>query len=603
MAGEDYQVRAAAPTREAVASPAMSLPTRACLAMALAWAGGFGLPGASGIELVLLAVALALGFWLTPDPDRPVTRGANVLAMLALALLLGLLARTLGRVVIATPAALWSLPIALLVLPIAGRGRPWSRPLLLAPVLVGLALAAAVFGASFEAGGPQPNGRVYGSPVLGVHPRQAVSVRIDGFGPHDIIVDDYVDPPGGQGYDPTRWAARLEAELHAIATLHYAEGPARARVAYADAQVEVHEALVPAAERHLYASMQGLEVRSGTTGEGSTVEFVCPGQPLDPRGGSASAAIGRSCPRKYLVDGSTGLGLASRFPGHTQVVGRDRVRVAHLLGWPSGDEVDDRRSLALESGIWLLALVIACWLLGRSRERSEAARVGAGMIGIMCLGVVLLVLLAPPRAAASAQGGPTLLAILLVLVPARRNAEPAALPCALALGLLALSPVAGRGDAIELLASTRDALLELGLSWSTAVALAGSLAVVVLAVGGGIAAVALIEHDPRPIRRREKSHMLALGLALACGIGLALRKPTDDLALLQSAAALLTLALVRLRSPAQQVALSLVCAAAAAAPILAGEARNPVALALVALAVLLCLGLGLSLARSRSQAQ
>jgi hypothetical protein len=565
--------------------------------MALAWAGGFGLPGPPGVELVVLALALALCFWLTPDPDRPVPRSAELLATLALAVLLGLLARTLGRVVIATPAALWSLPIALLVLPIAGRRRPWS--LALAPVLFALALAAAMLGGHYEAAGPQPSGRVYGSPVLGVHPRQAIAVRIDGFGPHDIIVDDYVDPPGGQGYDPTRFAKRLEDELHAIAEIHYAEGPARARVAYSNAEVLVHDALVPEAERHLYSSLLGLEVRSGTIGEGSTVEFVCPGQPLGPRGGSTNAGIGRSCPRKYLVDGSTGLGLAARFPGHTQVVGRDRVRIAHALGWPSGDQVSDRRLLALESGIWLLALVIACWLLGRSREHSEAARVGVGMIGCALLGVLLLAWLSPSHAATAAHGGPTVLAILLVLLPARRDSEPAALPCALALALLAMSPLAGRGDAIELLASTRDGLLELGLSWSTAAALAGSLAVVVLTIGGGIAAAALVERS----QARERQHMpelLVLALALACGIGLALRKPTDDLALLQSAAALLTLALVRLRSPAQQVALALVCAAAAAAPILDGEARNPVALGLLGLAVLLCLGLGLVLARSRS---
>jgi hypothetical protein len=304
--------------------------------------------------------------------------------------------------------------------------------------------------------------------------------------------------------------------------------------------------------------------------------------------------------KRVGADGSTGLGLAARFPGHTQVVGRDRVRVAHALGWPSGDRVTDRRLLALESGIWLLVLVVACWLLGRSRELGEAARVSEGMVGCALLVVVLLALLSPSHATAAAHGGPTVLAILLVLVPARRDTEPAALPCALALALLAMSPLAGSGDAIELLASTRDGLLELGLSWSTAVALAGSLAVVVLAVGGGIAAAALIERA----RARERQHtaeMLTLALALACGIGLALRKPTDDLALLQSAAALLTLALVRLRSPAQQVALALVCAAATAAPILDGEARNPVALGLVGLAVLLCLGLGLVLARSRAR--
>ncbi|HVI00170.1 MAG TPA: hypothetical protein VM869_15745, partial [Enhygromyxa sp.] len=536
-------------------------------------------------------------FWLRPNPPERaeaepstirVRRGVELLGLLALAVLLGLLARTLGRVLIATPAALWSLPIAALVLVIGTR----RRSLALAPMLVAAALAAALLGASFEAAGPQPNGREYGSPVLGVHPRQAVAVRIDGFGPHDIIADDYVDPPGGQGYDPQRWAARLEAELHAIAALHYAEGPARARAAYANAEVEVHEALVPAHERELHASLLGLEIRSGTIGEGSTVELVCPGQPLDPRGGSASAAVDRSCPRKYLPDGSTGLGLAARFPGHTQVVGRDRARLAGLLGWPSGDAKADRRALALESGAWLLMLVIVAWLLARARDRSEAARGGAVMIGIAMVATLALALLVPPSAS-STHGGPTLLAIVLLLMPTHGKREPAALPCALLLALLAASPLAGHGDALELLAITRDGLFDLGLAWPIASAIAGSLAAVVLTIGAGISAVALI--DRSHARERRHTGALVLALALACGLGLALRKPVDDLPLLQGAGALLTLALVRMRSRPQQLALALACTAAAVAPILDGDARNPIVLALVGLAAVLCLGLGSAL--------
>lgn len=581
----------------------MSLPMRACLAMALAWAGGFGLPGPPWLGLPLLAITLALGCWLRADPDRPSSRSAELFSVVALAVLLCLLARTLGRVVIATPAALWSVPIVGLALVIASRWR--SLPglgLALAPVLVGLALAAAVFGASFEDVGPQPRGEVYGGPVLGVHPRQAVAVRIDGFGPHDIITDDYVDPPGGQGYDPTRWATRLEAELHAIAELHYAEGPARARAAYSGAEVEVHEALLPTAERERYASLLGVVIRSGTIGEGSTVEFVCPGQPLDPRGGSASAAIGRSCPRKYLADGSTGLGLAARFPGHTQVIGRDRARLARLLGWPSGDARTDRRVLALESGAWLLTIVLACWLLARSRshERSDAMRTSAGAIGIALASLLMLALLAPPSAATSSAGGPTVLAILLLLLPTQPKREPAALPCALLVALLAGSPLAGRGDALELLALTRDSLLELGIDWGIAAALAGSLAAITLTIGAGISAQIMVDRiqqlrpGPEPVarERRHAPALLALMVALTCGVGLALRKPVDDLALLPGAAALLTLALVRLRSRAQQLTLALVCTAAAAAPILDGDVHNPVGLGLVGLATLLVFLLG-----------
>lgn len=584
-------------------SAAMSLPTRACLAMAIAWAGGFGLPGPPTLALPLLAIAVALGWWMTPDLERPTTRGAGIVGMLALALLLGLLARTLGRVVITTPATLWSLPIIGLALVIAGRRRAaWE--LALAPILVALALAASVFGASFEGAGPQPHGRVYGSPVLGVHPRQAIAVRIDGHGPHDIIADDYVDPPGGQGYDPARWAEHLETELHAIAEQHYADGPARARAAYAGAEVEVHEALVPAAERDLYGSLLGLEIRSGTLGEGSMVELVCPGQPLDPRSDTIDTTA-RSCPRKYLPDGSTGLGLAARFPGYTQIVGRDRARLARWLGWPSGDAKQDRRALALESGAWLLTITLACWLLARSRERGDAvARRGAMTIGLALLSLLAIALLVPPSDASTDHGGATLLAILLLLIPARAKSERAALPyalaCALVLVLLAASPMVGRGDAIELLAITRDGLFELGLAWPIASALAGSLAAAALTIGAGISAGALIDRA-RAVgdlgRERRHAALLALLAALAVGLGLALRKPVDDLPLLHGAAALLTLALFRLRSRPQQLALTLVCTAAAAAPLLEGQARNPVALTLVGVATLLCLVLGLAQTR------
>ncbi|MFO7564631.1 MAG: hypothetical protein R6X02_18455 [Enhygromyxa sp.] len=588
----------------------MSLPTRACLAMALAWAGGFGLPGPMAVGLPLLLLAIGLGWWMKVGEDEA-PGGSRVLEMVALALLLGLLGRALGRVVIATPAALWSLPVVGLGLVIAGRRSsawfPW-----LALALTGLALAAAIFGASFEAAGVHAQGRIYSTPILGVHPRQAVAVRIDGFGPHDIVADDYVDPPGGQGYDPERWAAKLEAELHAIAERNYAEGPARARAAYAEARVELREAMVPPFERDFYTSLLSVEVRSGTAGEGSTVEFVCPGQPLDPRARPASGAIGRSCPRKYLVDGSAGLGLASRFAGHTQVIGRDRARLARLLGWPSGDAKHDRRLLALESGAWLLVVALGGWLLGRRRELGELAGPAVGMIGVATVGLLLLALLAPSSEARSAldpHGGPTVLAILLLLIPARRDHEPAALPCALLLAILAAAPLAGRGDALELLAITRDALLDLGLAWSSATALAGSLATVALTIGAAISAAALVDRS-RAVRvgdERERRHagaLISLGLVLACGLALALRKPADDLALLQSAAALLVLGVGSPRGAAlrfapgsvsrlRQLVLALVCAAAAAAPILDGDARSPVALGVAGLVALLCLAVGL----------
>jgi hypothetical protein len=599
----------------------MSPAARISLAIAVAWAGGFGSFAGPGWARLAASLAVVLGcVWLRSHmrervrETKPDARLHAVARMFALALLLGLLARALGRVSIEVPATLWALPIVGVGL-LLGRGDRRGA----AVVALVVALAAALVGTWFEARGPQPRGLVHSGPIIGVHPRQVVAVRIDGFGPHDLVVDDYVDPPGGLGYDPEHWAEWLELELHAIAQTHYPDGPARAHEAFANAEVRVIDAVVPPAERAAYPSQLGVEVRSGTTGQGSKVEFECPGQTL---GASRSATpdSGRACPRKYVIDGSTGLGVSSRFPGYTEVRGRDRARVATWLGWPHANARRDRRSLALESGAWLLVLVIGAWGIGRRRSIGREPTSASTLAGLAALGLALIGVIGPPVATLDgSSAGPTLLALALLVLAPVHSAEPTEsaeppkrdliLPTAGLLVLLAASPLAGSGDVLALLdRSVEPLVLGLGLDWATSRALAGGLAVVVLATGLGVCAGELFA-----LRERRHEHAISAGfgrgpgnlseairsgLVLAVAVALALRKPADDVALLQGAAALLLASTLHVRSGplrlAFGLALVLACSLGPALTLARDGAVGPVALGSAILASLGCLALALS---------
>jgi hypothetical protein len=598
----------------------MSPAARISLAIAVAWAGGFGSVAGPGWSRLAAALAVLLGCtWLRSHAREAGTQARlhGAVRVFALALLLGLLARALGRVVIEVPAAAWALPIMGVVIGVVvgvlvGVGSQLVREprtgnvavALAVPLALLLALVAALAGTWFEARATQPRGLAHSGPVIGVHPRQATAVRIDGFGPHDLVVDDYVDPPGGLGYDPERWAAWLELELHAIAQTHYADGPARAREAYANAEVRVVDASVPPAELAAYASLLGVEVRSGTTGEGSKVEFVCPGQTLGPNR-AAAPEPSRACPRKYVVDGSTGLGTSSRFPGYTEVRGRDRVRLATWIGWPHADARRDRRSLALESGAWLLVLVLGSFAFARKSGPPRDFFGSSAMAGMAALVLAGIAAIGSTPTLDASTGGPTWLAMaVIVLAPASPNDPPErggknfGWAIAGLLALLSASPLAGLGDVVALLdASVEPLVLELGLDWATSRALAGSLAVVALAAGLGACARSLFESRARPatLGRREAIYLFAVALTVA--VALALRKPTDDLALLDGAAALLlasTLHLEHRAWPARlafAVALVLACCLGPAMAMARDGAVGPVALGSAILAALGCLAL------------
>ena len=112
----------------------MSTTARVCLALGLAWAGGFGGIGPWWSTLGVLA-AIAMGAAVLergaatrgqPETSPPRARaawlpGAGWVQLGALALLATLLARSLARVVIDAPASAWALAPCALGLAIALR--------------------------------------------------------------------------------------------------------------------------------------------------------------------------------------------------------------------------------------------------------------------------------------------------------------------------------------------------------------------------------------------------------------------------------------------------------------------------------------------------
>ncbi len=542
--------------------------------------------------MLALGLVLALGsaiVWLGRRGVPTVTSaGASWPRVLALALIAALLARFVARTIIALPAGVWvALVLGLGLAALRSRRIDgFALTIGAALALLGCSALAGIAGAAFEAGGPQPHGAARSGPIIGVHPRQAIAVRIDGFGPHDILADDFVEPDvsdGRPGHDPASWAERLELELHTIAALHYEQGPARARAAFSGAQVDVVDAVVPPGDEGSYEALLGLEIRSGTIGEGSMVELVCPGQVIDPRGPSVLPMS--ACPRKYVQDGSTGLGVAARWPGYTEVRGRARARLARLLGWPSGSADRDRRLLALElgllTGVFVLLAAAIQWVTRRTSEPSGPGTFEAAATLGISLAFVSALLISPPSGGPTTTTGSMLstLALLLVLPlpssgpspevpqapcptlrqlagPSDHRAGLLVIPLVLLLGLSPLagvdllgSPALGEGT----LAAWTDALvLGAGFGWSTAGALAvtGALTLVMPAL---LASLAALRSEGAGSRLGMPWRVVML---LGFVILLGLRKPGDDAALLVGALALL-LAADLARATASRPALGL----------------------------------------------
>jgi hypothetical protein len=510
------------------------------LAIAVIGAGGLlsPLPGLAGTAIV---VVLLLGVRGSRGSDRgtvPVERKWPARAEpFGLALLLALLVRALAGLVIATPAMLLALPLVLLAITLLPKIASTLGRWVTALVLLGLMIGAGLIGVAIEREGPMAQGMVRSGPLLGVHPRQAIAVSIDGFGPHDVIADDYVEPDGRQGRDPASWAERLEAELHAIAELHYAEGPARAREAFGRAEVEIADPIVPPDERDHYDMLIGVEIRSGTLGEGSRVEFGCPGAVIDPRGDRPASPIA-DCPRKYARDGSTGLGVSPRWPGYTELRGRDRMRIARVLAWPSGDRVVDRRVLALELGLISLVLLVAMLWLGR-RTSVQAGGSELAILGSLALFAVAL--LRPSGPVAPAETGMLLpLAAALALIGRSREGTGPSPMAWVIVGLMiapSLSPLAGQAGVLGLGAGLRELLVvDAGVSWEAASVVASAILLLTIAPGTLACARALLRgpEDAPKVTRVPWRAILAVVIASL----LILRKPVGDPALLACGTAL-----------------------------------------------------------------
>ncbi|MCA9684768.1 MAG: hypothetical protein KC457_21465, partial [Myxococcales bacterium] len=300
-------------------------------------------------------------------------------------------------------------------------------------------------------------------------------------------------------------------------------------------------------EREAYASTLGLEIRSGTRGAGSSVEFVCPGGPLDPRPFTPRVDPPRSCPHKYVVDGSSGLGVSRRWAGYSEARGNDRLRLARVLARVS-PTLRAPRLEAIESALWLGALVLLALFGPRTRrdagQPSDAggvARISLALTG--ALAFVVAHLNSPPTSFVEARGGTATVALLLLALGARHGSDGIRIGAGIgvwAIALIALSPLAGHGDLLMLLDRLRETLvLGLDLSWATAgtvaaVACGLPLIVALLALGRSLRPGPAASTD----QARERRHTrLAMALALAAATFLALRKPGDDLALLQGAAA------------------------------------------------------------------
>lgn len=340
---------------------------------------------------------------LARGAGSPAARAALLVAALgSAAVLLTVLARSVGALLVDVPAALWGagalglagLAWALVGARVPARGRPVVLLLLAAAVPL-----AGVMGTRFEAAGPDAHGWAHSGPILGIHPFQTTSIMVDGAGPFDLPINDYVEPGGGRGYDPEGLADAIDRALVSIAERVYPEGPARIRRALIDAEVEavVTPAVWERLDRPPVESTQPrFVVRSGSLGRGSRVEFVCPGRRMDPSreqgGPQGESVMNRMCPDKYASEASAGLGVTGRWSGYSEGRGQDRLGMHALAGWTRSDDDDGRRVLERETRGWawiVLGLIGALLLRPLARAREGVRGVG-GALGLLAVGLVVI---------------------------------------------------------------------------------------------------------------------------------------------------------------------------------------------------------------------
>lgn len=397
------------------------------VAAGLGLVAGLSLPLGRGLAPALAvgvcAIALVARRGPVGDPARlGALPRAHRLALAALLLapaipVVTVAARGLAGLAVAYPASLWALVPALLAA-FAPPGRAWSRGPVLAVLVAGTFLAGA-WGARFEAAGAHARGETWGGPILGIHPFQATAVLVDGYGPFDLPINDFVEPDGSKGYGPEGLAAALERDLHAIAALQYRDyGPARAYEAFAGATVVAEQ--LPGVPERLdrepdHPTEPRLHVTSGGVGRRSRVEFVCPGAPNDPRPRQPDAVMERMCPDKYSSEASAGLGLTGRWTGYAELLGQPRLGLGRALGWPRERVRDELRAWAFIA-IGLVAL--AAWG-ARGRAAAGLARWGGGVaLAAAVLSILLLLpgLSSQVEAWAGGGGSPAAIAPWIALL-------------------------------------------------------------------------------------------------------------------------------------------------------------------------------------------
>jgi len=395
-------------TTQPPAAPSSAL----AIAVGLVLLVGAALPMHWGLlpAVVAFVLALALGWsrlrrrgaidWaVLLGARRPVVRwavlGATVFTAVVVA---SVCAQGVAAIAVAQPGSIAAIALVLVVALVGG----WVGPSRAAAIALAVTAAllvplVALFGARYEADGAEARGWAQSGPIHGIHPFQTTAVIVDGYGPFDLPINDYVEPLGGRGYDPTTFAAAIERSLHAIAEVHFADGPARARMAFADAKASA-VTTEPVLERLDRPSTEATHprfwVQSGTTGQRSRVEFVCPGRRDDPRGPQPETPMQRMCPDKYANEASAGLGVTGRWPGYAEIRGNERVGLAQLFGWTRSDDAIGRAHVRWEVriGAWIvIAIAIAIAVRVGARAYGSASIVGVIAVPLVALLAVVVI--------------------------------------------------------------------------------------------------------------------------------------------------------------------------------------------------------------------
>ena len=384
-----------------------TLPATVAAPVAVAVAVGLVMPIGAGLVVVSMVVIAAVAWTVWREP-----RGWAAVGLAgrgeyrwllfsagggACALLLAALANAAAEVAMEFPAALWACGPLIVGLAVSPWMQGWIR-WIVAVLVVVAGLYAPVLGARYEANAVDARGWAFSAPILGIHPFQTTSIVVDGYGPFDISLNDYVEPDGSRGYGPQALGDALDHALKKIVALHYANGPERARLAFENAEVHVHSTadVRETLDRDIKADQAPrFEVRSGTYGQRSRVQFVCPGRRLADVVDEHAMLSARMCPDKYAAEASAGLGVTGRWAGYSEGRGNERMALSRLFGWTRSDDADGRARVDLERRLLAWIVIAVAWMITRTRfqawGRGLAALTAVSLVAGMIVTIALLV--------------------------------------------------------------------------------------------------------------------------------------------------------------------------------------------------------------------